>query len=264
MSSGVAQSLVDRALEVNYGPLALGNEVFEAEGARFVRSKATPQVWNANYVSHVTARTPEEIERLLARAKREFAGMDRVSFETDYRTPPEFEARLALEGYEPDASLVMLLEGELTVDARECEIRLVGSPEDWEAYAALHTLDWAEARGKLELEAPEEVERQLMAGRRAKAPQARYWMAYADGEPRSYLLSWQGTDGVGQVEDLFTHPEYRHRGLATALIHHGIADARAHGAGPIVIVADPTDTPKTMYAAMGFRPVAVKRTWRSR
>ena len=86
-------------------------------------------------------------------------------------------------------------------------------------------------------------------------------MAYVDGQPRAYLASWEGLDGVGQVEDLFTHPEFRHRGLATALIHHCVADCRAHGAGPVVIVADTADTPKRMYAAMGFRPVATSRTY---
>jgi hypothetical protein len=41
-----------------------------------------------------------------------------------------------------------------------------------------------------------------------------------------------------------------------------VADARSHGAGPIVIVADPTDTPKQIYARMGWRPIAVKREYR--
>ncbi len=94
-----------------------------------------------------------------------------------------------------------------------------------------------------------------------KSPPVRYWLAYVDGEPRGYFNSWAGIDGVGQVESLFVQAEYRHRGLATALIHHCVADARAHGAGPVVIVADASDTPKRMYAAMGFRPVAVKREY---
>lgn len=63
---------------------------------------------------------------------------------------------------------------------------------------------------------------------------------------------------------MFTHRDFRHRGLATALIHHCVAEARREGAGPVVIVADPTDTPKRMYAAMGFRPVAVKRDYLKR
>jgi predicted GNAT family acetyltransferase len=66
---------------------------------------------------------------------------------------------------------------------------------------------------------------------------------------------------MGQVEDLFTHPDFRHRGLATALIHHCVADARQQGAGPVMLVADAHDTPKDMYAAMGFRPVAAKREY---
>jgi predicted N-acetyltransferase YhbS len=64
---------------------------------------------------------------------------------------------------------------------------------------------------------------------------------------------------MAQVEDLFVDEAYRHRGLATSLIHHCVRKRREAGAGPVVIVADPTDTPKRMYAAMGFAPVAVSR-----
>ena len=51
---------------------------------------------------------------------------------------------------------------------------------------------------------------------------------------------------------------------ARALIHHGVAEARRDGARPVVIVADPADTPKRMYATLGFRPVAVKRDYLKR
>ncbi|HEV8573834.1 MAG TPA: GNAT family N-acetyltransferase, partial [Dehalococcoidia bacterium] len=100
------------------------------------------------------------------------------------------------------------------------------------------------------------VPEQMRATHRAKQPPVQYWLAYIDGRPVAYFNSWAGIDGVGQIEDLFTHPDFRHRGLAAALIHHCVADCRRRGAGPVVIVADPTDTPKQMYAAMGFRPVA--------
>jgi predicted GNAT family acetyltransferase len=76
---------------------------------------------------------------------------------------------------------------------------------------------------------------------------------------RAFLNSWEGENGVGQVEDLFTHPEYRHQGLATALLAHCVTDARAHGAGPVIIGCEPNDTPKHMYAAMGWRPLYVVR-----
>ena len=45
------------------------------------------------------------------------------------------------------------------------------------------------------------------------------------------------------------------------LIHHGVADARAHGAGPVVIATYAEDTAKRLYAALGFQPVAVVREW---
>ena len=99
----------------------------------------------------------------------------------------------------------------------------------------------------------------LAATQRLKSPPIRVFLAYIAGEPVGYFNAWEGIDGVGQVENLFVHPSYRHRGVATALIAHCVDDARAHGGGPVVIVSDPTDTPKQMYVALGFRPVALKR-----
>ncbi len=96
---------------------------------------------------------------------------------------------------------------------------------------------------------------------RAKAPAVRAWMAYEDGRPVGYFSSWPGENGVGQVEDLFVLPQYRHRGIATALIAHCVDDARARGAEAVVIGADPYDTPKLMYAALGFRPAFLARQY---
>ena len=95
---------------------------------------------------------------------------------------------------------------------------------------------------------------------RLKTPPDRKWLAYVDGAARGMASVWD-VDGMGQVEDVFVEPAYRHRGIATALIHHCVADCRARGAGAVVIVADAADTPQTMYAAMGFRPVATKRRY---
>lgn len=257
----MTDGLVRRALAVNQALLALENEVFEAEGATFVRNRSVPAIRDSNHVANVRARTPEQIDRLLARVEREYAGVPHGRFDLDLDTPPEFEARLALEGYRGDEALVMLLEGELIGEATACDIRAVETETDWAVYAALHAIDWRDYTERLGRPAQPDVGEAMMRCRRAKAPPVRWWLAWADGEPRAYFSSWEGTEGVGQVEDLFTHPEFRHRGLATALIHHCVADSRAHGAGPVVIVADPTDTPKELYARMGFRPVAVRRSW---
>lgn len=253
--------LARRALAVNQAMLALGNEVFEADGATFVRNRSLPEIRDSNHVAHVTASAPQEIDRLLARVEREFAGFRHRRFDLDFTTPPEFEARLAHEGYQPNDALVMLLEGELIGGAKPHDIRLVESAAGWEAYGGLNEMSWREYVEQADR--PEDVSLALamLESKRAKSPPARYWVAYVDGEPRSCFTSWGGIAGVGQVEDLFTHPNFRHRGLATALIQRCVADCREQGAGPVVIVCDPSDTPKQMYAAMGFRPVAIKRSY---
>lgn len=142
--------LIRQALDVNAANLALGHEVFFAAGAQFVRNRAYPAIRDANHVTDVSASTPVEIDRLMARVDEEFEGAHRM-FHVDFRTPPSFEARLRFDGYQRSETLV--------------------------------------------------------------------------------------------------------------LVHQCVADARSRGAGPVVIATDPADTPKHMYAAMGWEPVAVKREY---
>jgi predicted GNAT family acetyltransferase len=48
--------------------------------------------------------------------------------------------------------------------------------------------------------------------------------------------------------------------VATALVAHCAAQARARGAGVCFLSARADDTPKEMYARMGFRAIGVTRT----
>lgn len=249
------------ALAVNQSNLALGHETFTADGATFVRNERYPRVYDANHVADITAATRAEIDRLLARVEAEFASLRHRAFHTDFQTPPAFEALLQLYGYSSSTALVLLLEGELIGDVTSCDIRPVKDDAAWDALFGLHELDWQEHAARTGSGGDATVGRDLARAQRAKSPPVRNWLAYVDGVARGYFNSWEGTDGVGQVENLFVQAEYRHRGLASALIHHCVADARAHGAGAVAIVADAEDTPKHMYATMGFRPVAVKRSY---
>jgi hypothetical protein len=47
--------------------------------------------------------------------------------------------------------------------------------------------------------------------------------------------------------------------VATALLARGVSDARERGAGAVLIGADPSDTPRHLYAGLGFRPLCVVR-----
>jgi GNAT superfamily N-acetyltransferase len=105
---------------------------------------------------------------------------------------------------------------------------------------------------------------EFMTYRRLKAPQTRGWFACVGGVPRAFFNSWPGENGAGIVEDLYCHADFRRRGLATALIARCVADCRERGAGPVIINSDPNETPKQMYAAMGFRPLFVHRNYTKR
>lgn len=244
------------------GYLALGNTRRAGALATFVSNPERPGVWDANHVSLPRAATPDAIDELLAAADAHFAALDHEYFIVDALTPPAFEARLVQRGCLPSAELELLLEGELAPvrDVPGLEVRLAETDADWETIGAMSRDEEVEEAAKFAREPrPAHVTRGLVAGRRDKGPDVRTWLARCEGVDCAHFSSWPGAAGVGKVEDLFTRPEFRHRGIASALIAHCVADARARGARAVLIGAMPEDTPRRMYEALGFRPLCVMR-----
>jgi ribosomal protein S18 acetylase RimI-like enzyme len=62
-------------------------------------------------------------------------------------------------------------------------------------------------------------------------------------------------DGVGQVEDVATLPDYRGRGLARSLVLHAVAESHAAGNQLTFLVADADDWPLRLYERLGFETV---------
>ncbi|MFL6243184.1 MAG: GNAT family N-acetyltransferase [Acidimicrobiia bacterium] len=242
------------------GYYELGCEVRDEPLARFVRNLDAPHIYDVNFAAFVRAQTRDEIASVLDRADELYYGLAHRVFHIDPWTPPAFEAQLLLDGFEFEDELHLLQEGELQVahDPPAIDVRLVESDEDWSTLLRLTRLDHEEqaSRGAHPLW-DEEVTSEMVATKRIKAPALRFWLARAGDTDCAFLSSWPGANGVGKVEDLFTHPEFRHRGIASALIAYGVRDARQRGAGPVLIGALPNDTPMHMYAAMGFRPFCV-------
>ena len=241
--------------------LALGHEIVRDAGAVLVRNRDLPDIWDANHAQQITASTPAAIDRLLARADEVYAGSTHRRFDCDFTTSPAFEARLVRDGFRRRDFLVMLLEGEPRGRAATPPLRPCDDEAAWSAFTHLKLADWRELATRLSIAGGDAVGRDLARACRLRAPAVRYWLALDTGEPCGFVCSWEGVDGVGQVEDLYVHPAARGRGVATGLVHHGIAECRRHGAKAVAIVADADDTPKAAYARMGFAPVAVKREY---
>jgi len=263
LAAEVADELLGRLLDTIHGYLALGNEVIDGPQVCFVRNTEVPDVYDANHVRYVRARTPKEIGAVLERADEVLAASRHRQFLIDPETPPSFEARLAMEGYECNFEMAMVLEGELTAHPtpRGVSIRPVQSEADWVALEKLFRANHEEEGRRSDRDAlSPEVTRQVVVACKARKA-ATFYVASIRGTDCGYFSSWPGTNGMAKVEDLFTLADFRHRGIATALIHHCVEDARARGAREVQISARVDDTPKEMYAALGFRPLAVLRSY---
>ena len=63
------------------------------------------------------------------------------------------------------------------------------------------------------------------------------------------------------IEDLFTLPSARGKGVATALIAAFADRLQYAGSHTIFLGALASEAPKRLYARLGFRPVGLARSW---
>jgi GNAT superfamily N-acetyltransferase len=140
------------------------------------------------------------------------------------------------------------------------DLRPVASDEDWTVLATLVRANHQEApvHG---LALDEAITHGIVAGYRAKSSLAQFFLARVDGVDCAYGSAVVGPFGMGIVEDLFTLPAYRKRGLATAIVAHVVAHARARGMGPMLIGAVGDELPKALYASLGFVPQCLTRQY---
>jgi GNAT superfamily N-acetyltransferase len=80
-----------------------------------------------------------------------------------------------------------------------------------------------------------------------------------DGDGRPAAMTKLRSDGrTAQVEDVYTAPESRGRGFASALVSHAVRTAQDQGVEFTFIIANDDDWPKHLYARLGFAPAGRK------
>lgn len=240
---------------------AMAGECVAHPLATIVRAPSRPEVWDANFASGVSARTPEEIQGLLEALDAAMPPEVRVrKFFCDPFTPQPFVARLVVLGFAREGTVQLVLEGDLLRRPRQLEIQRAQSDDDWAAVASLTADDMRENARKGGREPPQaDFLRQFVGLRRELSSEMHMWIARDGGEDCGFLTSWPGVEQMGMVEWLFTRAEHRRRGVANALIAHAVADARARGAREVLIGASAGEdaVPRQLYASLGFRPVCV-------
>lgn len=243
---------------------AYGNKVETRDGATYVTNTEHPAVWVANHVSGVRAGDRDAIERVLAHAERAFAHCEHRMVFVDSLTPEAFIARLVLDDYaELKPILQQVLEGPLPARAATASLPLrpVASEQDWESVLTLVRANHLEGKTGDGISFGDHVTRGIVAGYRSKAAICQFFIAQIDGKDCGYGSVIVGPHGMGIVEDLFTLPQFRGRGVATAIIAQAVRTGRARGMGPMLIGALADETPKHMYAALGFEPRALTRRY---
>ena len=253
--------IVDKVAEAGAWLAGIGQEVRDGPHCRIVRDVDQPQIWDANHLRLIRARNDGEIREMMAAARTALAHATHSVLHVDPRTPPAVEAWLALEGYENDPMLQMVLSGPLLASPPQIDLLPVIDEDDWQSFGAMLRDNFAETGPAESRGMTEDVAEGLLAVARTKAPDFQVFIAHMDGADCGYGAGGAGANGLGVVEDIYTKPAFRKRGVATAVVAHAIDFARAGGAEDILISAHADETPKHLYAGLGFRPVCVTRQY---
>ena len=237
-----------------------GNEVVAEDGVRWVRNPACAEIWDANHGTTVRAATAEAVDALLRRADEVYAGYSHRAYDFDPGTPAAFEARLLLDGYAGETEVQLLLTGDLRADPRVA-IRPVDGPADWASLARWPGRARGDGgqggpgpRGRRRPRPPWSPPAAPPSGSSSPPPRART-VPSSPGGPGSTGWAWARSRTSSPL------PNTAARASPPPSSPTPWCRARDRGARPVLIGAVPADTPKAMYAAMGFAPVCAIRSY---
>jgi GNAT superfamily N-acetyltransferase len=87
------------------------------------------------------------------------------------------------------------------------------------------------------------------------ATRTRAFAAFEAGSPVAYALLLDAGGGAGLVEDVYTTPAARGRGLASSVVALVLAASRAEGHDMAFVPTDADGRARALYERLGFRPL---------
>ena len=255
-------NLIARVCETYAYHGQLGLQQFNLSHCAMVVDSANPNVWSSNKAYAVAASGPDEVELLFSELSAAFQHADYHHFIIDPLTPTLFEAELVVREFvELEATLQMVRTNPAKLVPRpDLEILPVQTQSDWALLLQLVLADHAEGartRGALS----NTVSAGIVAGYRAKAPSCQFFLGYQDAQVVAYGSGTVCDNGMGMVEDLFSLPAHRGRGIASSIIEHCVAHCGELGAKDFLIGSHVSAPPKKLYRRLGFQPVCVTREY---
>lgn len=236
----------------------LAADVTERMGACFLRNDEAPTRHDGNHVRRIRLPDTVSIDDFFAEVDRFYSYQEFRSVRVDPWTRPlGVEARLLQENYQASTEIVMAMAG--PPGGRPANVEMV-SIDDENGWAALKRLMQADAAEVSRRRGRASSGDEMFALARRRGDAFTWFLAVVDDRAVGHF-SERTRHGVGYLEDLFVLPDYRLRGIATALVYEAAASARSKGAGLVFLPAAAEDTPKEMYRRMGFEPVYLFRNY---
>jgi ribosomal protein S18 acetylase RimI-like enzyme len=227
-----------------------------------VRTPDNPWFHWGNFLLWADPPGERGIEAWISAFAEEFPDATHTTFGIDGTGSPEHRDHPSPVALEAELSVVMTSERPPEVGPVEggVAVRPLRSAEDWRQHLLLrHDEEEAEAHpvppghAQFLQRSTEESRRLVDQGRAA------YFGAFVDDRLRSVAGIVSDGRGVARFQNVGTHPAYRRRGLASALLARagtfGLADL---GADLLVIVADQDGPAADLYHSLGFTPVEVQ------
>jgi ribosomal protein S18 acetylase RimI-like enzyme len=225
----------ERAEPTPYGPVLVHSRLNKVHDLNFLRAEL-PGDASAEELA-------AETDRVQGRAG---IGHRRVNLR-DAAAIARLEPQFVELGWKPERFVLMVHRRSPDRDG-DAPVREVDEPTVREL--------WAEGIRTFPHGQDEALVQQILEHRRliAEAVPARFLVAEADGRLVAHTELYS-LDGVGQVENVATLPEYRNRGLARALVVRAVELSRAQGNDLTFLVADAEDWPQRLYEKLGFETV---------
>jgi GNAT superfamily N-acetyltransferase len=245
-------TLPDPLLEFWLALSALSPDFERTSWGTVIADPRYPMIWDANHAGifeHHDRVSAEEIRAAVHQALRR-AGA--VFEHAEFWDPPEQcpaldDLRTGAERHAAD--VVMVHQAPATLEPPgEVTIRRVVNPdaEFWRRYS--------ESRNMFGEPLPPDVVDQMdRRDREVMIPAGlRLFAASVNGELAG-LANLLSLDGVGYVDNVVTFPEFRRRGVATALIMRLVDESLGGGDRAIHLLADEGQPPQRLYERLGFR-----------
>jgi GNAT superfamily N-acetyltransferase len=240
---------------------ALGQKVRQLDYARIVTDPAHPNVWDTNHADCITAATRPQIDAALESLEVHLGHSDWRVVHTDPQTPEPFLARLAFDGFQEQAAIIqMTLKGRVRAEPAK-NLQLVSTDGDWTALRELVGCDHGEGLRLGNAVQSHELTDGIVAGYKSRSPACQFYLAYVDQQPVGYGSCALGPSGAAIIEDLFTLPKFRRRGIASGMIAAFADQLIDDGCTTIFLGALVGQSARFLYSKLGFEPVMLTRTW---